>query len=102
MNDAERTPSVALPVNDMEIVRIGQDRFFLFLDIFVHPARDKIVAVCCYYHDDWDALEHGVDYQKVELITGDHRVCGHYIPYRLESWEPCILLDFADPALSAF
>ena len=89
-----------LVINDMEIVRCGSDAFHLFLDIFVHPSRRKVVAVAAYYGDEWDPAAHGVDLEKVDLVIGDHRVRGRYLPHRLDSWEPAVLFDFEDPLLS--
>jgi hypothetical protein len=89
-------------MNDMEITRIEDRDFFLFLDIFVHWSGDKITATGPYYGDDIDWAEHGVDLEKVELAFGPQRVVGRYIPHRLDSWEPCVLFDFEDPDLADY
>ncbi len=89
-----------LPVSDMEIVAIGGHRFYLFLDIFVHPSRDKVVAVLPFYYKDWEPADHGVDVEKVDLVIDQKKIRGTYIPHRLDSWEPCALLDFEHPKLS--
>ena len=86
----------------MEIMRRNGDTFHLFLDIFVHPSRRKIVAVAPHYGEDWVPAEHGVDFDRVELfLEGGHRIRGRYIPHRLDSWEPCVLFDFEHPLLEA-
>ncbi|MGI9388094.1 MAG: glycosyltransferase family 92 protein, partial [Methyloligellaceae bacterium] len=89
-------------MNDMEIVRLGDRRFFLFLDIFVHWGGRKITAVAPYYGDDIDWPEHGVDLQDVVLRFGTHQVKGRYVPHRLDSWEPCVLFDFEDSVLEDY
>ena len=88
-------------MNDMEIVKLGDREFFLFLDIFVHWSGSKITAAAPYYGDDIDWAEHGVDLDEVVLTLGSDQVQGCYIPHRLDSWEPCVLFDFEDPALEA-
>ena len=93
-------PLPAIP-NDMEIVKLGDREFFLFLDIFVHWSGQKITAVAPYYGDDIDWSEHGIDLDRLVLTFGNHRVGGRYIPHRLDTWEPCILFDFEHPALEA-
>jgi SAM-dependent methyltransferase len=95
----DHDPTRPLAVNDMEIVNIDGREFLLFLDIFVHPSRNKIVAVAPYYNEDWNPLSHGVDFDKVDLVADKIKVRGRYIPHRLDSWEPCILLDFEAPEL---
>ncbi len=90
----------ALPVKNMLITTIHDRRFFLFLDIFVHPDREKIVAVMPWYNEDWDPRSEGIDFSKVELLYRGKRIRGTYIPHRLDSWEPCALLDFEDPLLA--
>ena len=90
-----------LPIHAMKIARDNGLDFYLFLDIFVHPSRKKIVAVAPFYGDDWAPAEHGVDLEAVELVIDDLRVRGQYLPHRLDSWEPCILFDFEGDALTA-
>ncbi len=99
-NKASHDLSQPLPINPMEIARINGHAFNLFLDIFVHPDRSKIVAVLPFYNQDWDAADHLVDVENVELFVGKQRVMGAYIPHRLDSWEPCALLDFVDADLA--
>ena len=77
---AGRDPIKPLPVNGMEIVNIDGKKFLLFLDIFVHPSRRKIVAVAPWYNRDWNPLSHGVDLEKVDLVADQAKVRGHYIP----------------------
>ncbi len=89
-------------VNNMEIVKIDNEAFYLFLDIFVHGSGRKITAVAAYYHEDIDWQCHGVDYEQVVLSFGSHETLGTYIPHRLDSWEPSIILDFEHPALEAY
>ena len=89
-------------LNDMEIIRIDDRDFFLFLDIFVHWSGDKITASAPFYGDDIDWAAHGVDPEKVELTFDRHRIAGRYIPHRLDSWEPCILFDFEHPDLAKY
>ena len=91
----------SLEINHMEVAKINGSPFYLFLDIFVHPSREKVVAVVPTYLHDWNELEHGIDYQQVELIIGKTRVRGNYIAHRLDSWEPCALLDFEDEIIQA-
>lgn|GEM_PF-834754 len=88
-----------LPVNSMLITQRDQHEFFLFLDIFVHPSRNKIVAVLPWYNEDWNPAQEGVDFEQVFLLYRGKRIRGRYIPHRLDSWEPCALLDFEDPLL---
>ncbi len=90
----------SLAINHMEITSINGVRFYLFLDIFVHPSRQKVVAIMPCYFDDWDIGELGIDFQNVELIIGKTRVVGRYISHRLDSWEPCALLDFEHEKLT--
>jgi hypothetical protein len=97
--DAAPRPTAAAIPRDMEIVRLGGDAFFLFLDIFVHWSGRKITAVAPYYGDDIDWASHSVNLEDVVLAFDDHRIRGRYLAHRLDSWEPCILLDFDDPAI---
>jgi hypothetical protein len=85
---------------DMRIARSGSLEFFLFLDIFVHWSGTKITAVAPYYGDDINWAQHGVDLESIILIFGTRRIKGRYITHRLDSWEPCVLFDFEDPALA--
>ncbi len=89
-----------LCVNEMAVTRIDKHLFHLFLDVFVHAAGDRVTAVLPYYNEDWDPTEHGVDYDNVMLRVDDRSVRGTYIPHRLDSWEPCALIDFSAPWLS--
>lgn len=89
-------------VNNMQIVSIGNEAFYLFLDIFVHASGKKVTAVAAYYHDDIDWQNHEVDYERVVLSFGSHESHGTYIPHRLDSWEPSIILDFEHPALETY
>ncbi len=89
----------SLPLNDMLVTEINGHAFFLFLDIFIHPERDRIVAVLPWYSEDWDTDEFGIDFENVELVYRGKRFRGTFIPHRLDSWEPCALLDFAHPQL---
>jgi len=61
-------------MNDMEIVKLGDREFFLFLDIFVHWSGSKITAAAPYYGDDIDWAEHGVDLDEVVLTLGSDQV----------------------------
>lgn len=89
----------ALTVNSMEIARIEDRPFYLFHDIFVHGTRPRIVAVCSAYGDDWNPAEHHVDYNAVDLVLGQHRVRGRWLRHRLDSWEPCMMLEFEGPEI---
>ncbi|MBT4519664.1 MAG: glycosyltransferase family 92 protein [Halieaceae bacterium] len=89
----------ALPVNAMQVAAIDGEKFFLFLDIFVHPQRNKSVAVMPWYNEDWDPVALGIDVKKVCLVYRGERIPGRYIPHRLDSWEPCALMDFEHPHL---
>jgi len=84
-----------LPVNAMEVARQEQGAFYLFHDIFVHAISPKIVAVCSYYGGDWNPADHGVDYDAVDLVLDGVRLRGRCLRHRLDSWEPCMLLEFA-------
>jgi len=88
-------------VNSMLVAKIDQREFFLFHDIFVHATRPTIVAVCSFYGDDWNPADHGVDYDAVDLVLGDRRIRASCIRHRLDSWEPCMLLEFEAPELDA-
>ncbi|MEM9302133.1 MAG: glycosyltransferase family 92 protein [Pseudomonadota bacterium] len=92
-------PTEPLPVNDMFLCRQQGLDFYLFLDIFVHPDRTHVAAVAPWYHDDWQPALEGVDLEAVTLISGDVEVPGTFVPHRLDSWEPCVLFEFRDPAL---
>ncbi len=97
----EPSGSVAqLAVNSMPVLQQDGHDFLLFLDIFVHPGREKVVAVLPWYHDDWQPAEHGIDFEHVFLLYRGRRIRGRFIPHRLDSWEPCALLDFEDPLLT--
>ena len=85
----------------MEVARTRQDAFHLFLDIFVHPSRKKIVAVAPHYGADWDPACAGIDREAIDLSFDGGRVRGRYIPHRLDSYEPCVLFDFEGAALEA-
>ncbi len=89
-----------LSINDILIAREDGLDFYLFLDIFVHPNRRRIVAVAAFYGEDWDPADHGVDFEKVDLVLEGRRIRARYIPHQLASWEPCILFEFEDPALT--
>jgi SAM-dependent methyltransferase len=88
-----------LPVNPMPLCEIEGHEFLLFLDIFVHPDRNRIVAVMPWYNDDWDPARQGIDFEQVHLVYRGRKIQGTWIPHRLDSWEPCALLDFEDPLL---
>jgi len=90
-----------LPVNAMEVARLEQGAFYLFHDIFVHATRPTIVAVCSHYGDDWSPAGHGVDYDAVDLVLDGRRFRGRCLRHRLDSWEPCLLLEFEGPELEA-
>ncbi len=96
----QREPTQALPVNDMEVAKINGAPFYLFLDIFIHPSLNKIVAVLPCYNDDWNASEHGIDFENVELVAGQLTVKGQYLSHRLDSFEPCAVLDFEHEELT--
>jgi len=89
-----------LPIHPMEVARRGKSALYLFHDIFVHPTRATIVAVCPHYGDDWIPAEDGVDHDAVDLILGEQRVRGHCRRHRLDSWEPCMLLEFEAPEVA--
>ena len=91
-----------IDVHDMHIATEQNEPYFLFYDIFIHSSRKKITAVAPYYDDDIDFSHYGVDYENVTLSFGSHSVRGTYVPYRLDSWEPSIVLDFEHPALEAY
>ncbi len=88
-----------LPILSMEAGRDDHGPFYLFHDIFVHPTRPKIAAVCSYYGDDWKPADDGIDYDAVDLVLGQRRIRGRCRRHRLESWEPCILLEFEAPEI---
>jgi hypothetical protein len=94
-------PDVHAP-NDMEVVNKDNKNFYLFVDIFVHWTGKKITAVAPYYDQDIDWNAHSVNFEEVMLFFGPFSVTGKYIPYRLDSWEPCILFDFEHPMLEAY
>ncbi len=85
----------------MQVAGDADQPYYLFHDIFVHPDGRKIVAVCSYYGDDWNPGDDGVDYDSVELALGDDRVRGRCVRHRLDSWEPCMLLEFAGAEVEA-
>ena len=87
-------------IHRMEITRRGNDAFYLFQDLFVHWSREKVTAVVPYYGDDIVWAEHEVSLDQVILKVGSSRICGTYIPHRLDSWEPAILIDFEHDALA--
>ncbi len=89
------------PIQPMEIVRINGEAFHLFLDIFVDANGQKLTAVSPHYGDDIDWQTHGVDFERVVLTIDALSMTGHYIPHRLDTWEPCILIDFTHPQIEA-
>lgn len=86
---------------DMETVTVGDQSFFLFLDIFVHWTGRKITAVAPCYGSDFDWAAHGVDLENVALSFGNQRITARYLPHALDTWEPCVLFDFDHPAIEA-
>lgn len=90
-----------LPLNPMQVANLAQGAFYLFHDIFVHAAMPKIVAVCSYYGDDWNPAEHDIDYDAVDLVLDGQRFRGRCLRHRLDSWEPCMLLEFEGRELEA-
>jgi SAM-dependent methyltransferase len=99
-DDQAHTSDGSLAINHMEVAKVKGSVSYLFLDIFVHPTREKVVAVMPCYQHDWDEQEYGIDFQNIELCIGEIRIKGNYIPHRLDSWEPCALLDFEDEKLT--
>lgn len=93
--------SVSSSLHAMQIAREDNDDFFLFLDIFVHHTGSKITATCAYYGEDIDWSSHGVDLENVFLTVNGLCITGTYIPHRLDSWEPAILIDFEHPELAS-
>jgi len=89
-----------IDVRPMEIVRLGEEAYFLFLDLFVHASGTKITAVAPHYGDDLDWSEHGVDFEGIDLHVAGRVIRGKYVPHRLDSWEPAILIDFEDALLA--
>ncbi len=89
------------PVHAMEITRRGGDAFHLFLDLFVHGSRTKLSAVTAYYGDDIDWSQHGVRLDDMILRVEGLEIRGTYLPHRLDSWEPAIVIDFEHEALPA-
>ena len=89
-----------LPINSMPASIINGRDFHVFFDLFVHPSRSKLVAVVPCYHRHWNPDEQGIDLQQVWLETAGIRVRGRLIEHRLNSWEPCSLLDFESDELA--
>ncbi len=89
-----------LPVQSMQVAQRESDAFYLFVDIFVHPTAPRIVAISPPYGEDWNPNVVGIDYDAVDLVFGDIRVRGRCLRHRLDSWEPCMLLEFEDEDLT--
>ena len=85
-------------INKFLYTKQNDIEYYLFYDVFVHFDKEKITAVAPFYGDDFDLTS---KYSQLILEVDNLKIQGEYIPCRLDSWEPTILIDFSHPELKS-